>query len=164
MEVRFLPLKLNLKPSIMQNYKHEAKTLKEATGVDGKKVALKAGTMLFESGDINSKFIEKLENTFDKRELAVMTSMFLHEIALKNKESRERPEIKVMSMDSEDIPPEVKEAIQDLIKDQVFKDMDEENPNSFDPECGCERCTANREKAIKAGEFTISQFKSHGDC
>jgi hypothetical protein len=126
----------------MKKYNHNGKTLKEGTGIDGLAVSMKARKMLQKHGDICSEYIEDMENSFNKRELAVMASMFIHGATKEEDSPKEQPEIKVMKIDDKDVPPEIREAIKGMIEK-----LDEENPDSFDPHCGCPRCTKNRMRA-----------------
>jgi hypothetical protein len=144
----------------MKDYNHKGKSLKEGTGVDGLAVSIKAKLMLQKHGDICSEYIQDMENSFDKRELAVMASMFIHGATKEEDSPKEQPEIKVMSLNDKDLPPEVREAIKSMIDK-----MDHENPDSFDPECGCPRCRKNRAKATGSSEtFTMDSHQSQGDC
>jgi hypothetical protein len=143
----------------MKKYNHNGKSLLEGTGVDGLAVSMKAKKMLQDQGDICSEYIEDMENGFEKRELAVMAAMFIHGATKEEESPMENTEVRVMSLDSDDLPPEVRKAIEAKIAQ-----LDHENPDSFDPECSCPRCTKNRMKANQDIMIKDALNGEGGDC
>ena len=142
----------NIKIKIMK-YNHKGKNIKDATGVNAEEVCMKAVDLLSEKGEVTSYFIERLENNFTKRELAVMSSMFIQDNAVERDASKEDVNVEFINIGKDDLPPEVKE----LIKTKLLKTLE----FGFDPKCTCEHCT-QLQKEGKRRENTNPHFGGEG--
>ena len=141
----------------MKDYNHDGKNILEATGVDALDISLKATDLLSENGDVDSQFIEKLENTFNKRQLAVMSAMFIKEISNKKDTPEKEDDVQVLEINKEDMPAEFLKFIQEKIA-QI-------KAQGFDPDCNCKSCTEARLNSAKSGgTFEVNIGGEGGQC
>lgn len=138
-------------------YNHKGNNVLENTGVDAFDVSMKAVDFFPESGKIDSEYIETLENSFSKRELAVLASMFIQEMNDKDDSSEEEINIEVVNFDKELLPQE----ILDFIKNKVKKG----GILPFDSTCSCLKCTKLRaETNLDNKKFPQKIQGEGGDC
>jgi hypothetical protein len=113
-------------------YKHDAATLSEALGIDPEETANKAGDLLEGNQTNSSEYIERLENTLSKRELALLSALFMNEILPSDVST-----VKKLTISKEDLPEEVLKFIQGKISAIEEK--------GYDEDCNCEKCTEARQ-------------------
>jgi len=68
----------------MKEYDHSKEEIYDAIGLNPDEVTTDAASLLIE-GEVTSKYIERLENRFSKRELALLAGMFVHEVLKREK-------------------------------------------------------------------------------
>jgi len=99
-------------------YNHNGDSIKEATGVDPEKIAEKAA-ILAEGKELDSKYIEQVENHFSKRELAVMAFLFIYEMDQKNSVPSD---VKMIKIDPENMPEGMEEFLTGIIESKMQED------------------------------------------
>jgi hypothetical protein len=89
----------------MKEYDHTKDEIIEAIGLNPEEVTADAASLLIE-GEVNSKYIERLENRFSKRELALLAGMFVHEVLKKESNPLEELDatIKIVKLEKSALP------------------------------------------------------------
>jgi len=113
-------------------YKHDAATLSEALGIDPEETANKAGDLLGDNQTNSSEYIERLENTLTKRELALLSALFMNEVIPSDTST-----VKKMTISKEELPPELLKFIQGKLS--AIEEI------GYDENCNCAKCTEARE-------------------
>jgi len=94
-----------IKKITMKEYDHTKGEIIEAIGLDPEEVTTDAASLLVE-GEVNSKYIERLENRFSKRELALLAGMFVHEVLKRENNPLEELDatIKIVKLEKSALP------------------------------------------------------------